>query len=71
MDFKALPTSLGPQEDYSDVDSIQLDESETLDQNEYNNPLDIAQMTEQILREKDTPANQVERDNQNEISFSK
>ena len=49
VDFKALPASLGPQEDYSDVDSIQLDdESETLDQNEnmYNNPLDIAQMTE-------------------------
>ena len=47
VDFKALPASLGPQEDYSDIDSIQLDEeSETLDQNEYNNPLDIAQMTE-------------------------
>ena len=49
MDFKALPASLGPQEDYSDIDSIQLEESETPDHNEYMasiNPLDIAQMTE-------------------------
>lgn len=47
VDFKAIPASLGPQDDYSDIDSIQLEEeSENLDQNGYNNPLDIAQMTE-------------------------